>query len=433
MATVHDWLYQHLSDCSRSILRNAILERLRSIHPNDQEFVWGTNPLYFSPIALGALSIHGDAPEAQDYLDEAISRYRYDILPAWRHYANDGGSNEGWWYTTYHLDMLVDALWALETGTNANLLPSEAWLAKLAEWYSVGLRSDKSFQRSGDTKLYLGLHYMNRRFAAFAAKTFQDPKAQWLANKIEEDLGTWGPTAVNDILGYDTGLEAQPPFEKTTHFYPEAGFVLARDTWGPDSVQVMFRSARDFTLGHTHRDNNSFTIYYRAGQAISSGVFDDASSGHQYNYYERSIAHNTILVFDPQETFRRYTTTFANDGGQRYLTEPDQVPSVTPVTIEDVLDPSKGYQAGGISFEETTQDYTYAMGDAAPSYSAEKLKAFDRHLVFLKSVAGYKKPLTIVFDRVVSTNASFRKKARIRRCAGRPPALTSASAISTKC
>jgi hypothetical protein len=171
----------------------------------------------------------------------------------------------------------------------------------------------------------------------------------------------------------------------------------------------MFHSAREFTLGHTHRDNNSFTMYYKGGQAINSGLYDSFSSEHHSNYYERTVAHNTLLVFDPRETFRRYAEVHANDGGQQYLRSPEQVPHVMPGTVEDILDPRKGYQAGGIHFEEETAAYTYAMGDAAPSYSREKLTVFDRHLVFLKKAAGYKKPLLVVFDRVVSTNPSFKK------------------------
>jgi hypothetical protein len=63
----------------------------------------------------------------------------------------------------------------------------------------------------------------------------------------------------------------------------------------------------------------------------------------------------------------------------------------------------------GVLRYEDTEEYTYSLGDAAASYSPRKLRAFDRHFLWLKTVAGKAHPAVVVFDQVESTSASFEK------------------------
>lgn len=409
MSFVYDWLHRDLSRSARETLRTSIPERMGSIHVHDREFLWGWNPENFGSLTVGAVAVWGEASDADDRLEEYLYRFRHGIFPAWRHFGQTGGTMEGWWYSGYHIDIYLDAILALRTATNVDFLESEPWLDRLVDFFCLGLRADGSFHRVGDSRVAAGFAWENRRFASCMAGHFRNRRAQWLAMRIEEGLGVWGPTAVSDVLFYDPDLEPLPPSGRCGGFFPDAGFVLESSSWDADAVQILFRSAREFTLGHTHRDNNSFTVFYKGAQALDSGTYDDYAGPHHVNYYERSIAHNTIVVFDPAEEFRRHRLECSNDGGQRYLLAPEQVETVMPGTIEDTLEPAKGYQAGGILFHESTEDHVYTMADAGPSYGEHKVRAFDRHLVFLKRVSGLRTPVLLVFDRVVSTQAGFRK------------------------
>ena len=50
----------------------------------------------------------------------------------------------------------------------------------------------------------------------------------------------------------------------------------------------------------------SFTLSYRGRLAIDSGSYEKGSgygSVHWHNYFTRTLAHNSITVFDPGESF----------------------------------------------------------------------------------------------------------------------------------
>ena len=42
----------------------------------------------------------------------------------------------------------------------------------------------------------------------------------------------------------------------------------------------------------------TFTIYHKGDVAIDSGAYDGYETPHWYNYYIRTIAHNTIVIHD---------------------------------------------------------------------------------------------------------------------------------------
>ena len=101
--------------------------------------------------------------------------------------------------------------------------------------------------------------------------------------------------------------------------FPGIGHVVLRDGWGADSTWIAFSSGPYFAK-HDHLDTNQFAIYYKGHLALDSGAdYTDTESPHYLNYYRRTVAHNTLLVYKPGETFfwgeNRWPA--ANDGGQR--------------------------------------------------------------------------------------------------------------------
>ena len=62
-------------------------------------------------------------------------------------------------------------------------------------------------------------------------------------------------------------------------------------------------------------------IYKHAELAGDGGHYDDFGSPHDVNYHLRSIAHNTVLILDPEERWPagiRAGKVTGNDGGQSY-------------------------------------------------------------------------------------------------------------------
>ena len=92
-----------------------------------------------------------------------------------------------------------------------------------------------------------------------------------------------------------------------------------RNGWKADSTWIEF-DCGPYLAKHQHLDQNQFTIYHNGYLAIDSGAdYTDTESPHYLNYYRRTVAHNSVLVYDPAEKFfwSDNVVPAANDGGQR--------------------------------------------------------------------------------------------------------------------
>ena len=412
VACVYDWIHADLSESTRGRLRGGMLEMYKNLEndSNDHEFVWGHSHGNHRPMVLVALALYGEDRVATENLDGLLGAYRKGFFATWRNYGDEGGSLKGWWYTTWTLDMEVEVLAAVASATNVNWFKTEVWFEKLIDWYLMAFRSDGTFLRSGDHRPNYTVSQFEWIYALCVAHHYKNGKAKWLAQRVAQSEAVWSLYNVFSILWDDPDVAPVAPSGSLSRFYRAPGQVLLRSSWGTDAVLANFRSASDYTLGHTHLDNNSFTLHYRGGLAINSGMYDSFGSSHHDNYYRRTIAHNSILVHDPKEKFQLYGKQLINDGGQRFLSPRlDGVRRSFPARIEEVLDPSSGYRAGGICQFEQGADFTYALGDAASSYAKEKLSRFDRHFLWLNVVDRHAKPAVVVLDDVVAKSPSFKK------------------------
>ncbi len=125
----------------------------------------------------------------------------------------------------------------------------------------------------------------------------------------------------------------------------------------------------------------------------------DLRTDYRTNHYSRTIAHNTLTVYDPRETFPegawpQEKPGGANDGGQLRLIAPERVQEAVPGSRWDV---------GHLVAYARDASFVYAVGDATKSYNPAKLDLFLRGFLFLPP------NLFVVFDRVRATDASFRK------------------------
>ena len=174
-------------------------------------------------------------------------------------------------------------------------------------------------------------------------------------------------------------------------------------------------------INHQHHDAGAFQIYYKGPLAIDAGIYSGTSGGnkgynspHNKNYFKRTIAHNSLLIYDPDEVFKsigyggKFKTEFAgNDGGQRLPGDGWHAPK----TLEDLV--SKDYKTGrvlaqGFGPDEMQPDYTYLKGDITEAYSS-KVKKVKRSFVFLNLHNEEVPAALVVFDKVISSNPEFRK------------------------
>ncbi|MDP2897804.1 MAG: heparinase II/III family protein [bacterium] len=211
-----------------------------------------------------------------------------------------------------------------------------------------------------------------------------------------------GVYAYKDFLWRDaTVRNADLKTFKLSHISRGAGYVFARSSWDEDATYFFFKCGDRFTA-HQHLDVGNFMIYKYEELIGDGGHYDSFGSTHDVNYHLRTIAHNTILVHDPSETWPgiRAGPVSGNDGGQAH-SWPHHNGAVT-----DPAEWQKGrdlYDIADIAAFEDRGDYVYVAGDCTRAYSPKKLAYFTRQIVFLR-------PGTfIVFDRVRSSDAAFKK------------------------
>lgn len=211
-----------------------------------------------------------------------------------------------------------------------------------------------------------------------------------------------GVYAYKDFLWRDTTIEKGNLADfRLSHISPGPGYVYARSSWDHDATYFYFKCGGRFTA-HQHLDVGHFLIYKHEELAGDGGHYDSFGSIHDVNYHLRTIAHNTILLYDPSETWPniRAGKVTGNDGGQAHD---------WPHHNGAVTDPAQWYEgrelydiADIIAFEDQ-RAYVYVAGDCTQAYSSDKMGCFTRQIVFLR-------PGTfVIFDRVQSKNPNFKK------------------------
>lgn len=200
----------------------------------------------------------------------------------------------------------------------------------------------------------------------------------------------------------------------TRYFDSPGGVMIARTGWEEDidpknshtsPVMMAEMKVNEFYFGnHMHFDAGQFEVYYKGPLAIDSGIYESKDTGygssHHMEYHKKSIAHNTMLVYDPNED-----TINGNDGGQRQ-------PNIHDANnLDDLF--QNGYRIGyvtGHSFgpDPTRPDYSYLSGDIAKAYSS-KVKDYQRSFVFLNFYNLDHPGALLVYDRVNASNPDYKK------------------------
>ena len=248
---------------------------------------------------------------------------------------------------------------------------------------------------------------------AYVASYYQDPLL--MGEAIRQ--GEIGNDPLYDLLLIEPSVPADyhlAALPLTKYFPYPFGGMTARTGWDKGStsntvVADMKIVAHQFN-NHQHLDAGSFQLYYKGPLAVVSGLYEGVKGGygsdHFINYFQRTIAHNCMLVYNPDEIFTWHRRPVANDGGQRW---PEG--AAEPGTIEVVM--SEEYKSGEIMAYDFGPDpvkpeYSYLKGDITRAYTG-KVKNHQRTFVFLNLNNSQVPAALIVYDYVVSSNEDFKK------------------------
>jgi len=409
LALAYDWCYPALTAPQREEIQQAILriaDYLRDRIWRHSDFnnhfvlekVW--------PSVYAGLALHGDCvdPRVDEYLRTGSDYLHNNLLPAANLMAgNTGGQFEGYSYDSWgYMRPMAFVFEAWRTATGEDLFASCTAARYNALWNIYGARPfDGKLEHFDDAGLQHHWSASNETaFIYLLARHYRDQHAQWMGDQIERryDSALW-PI----IRWRDPELTPQAPTDlPTARRFEPLGWVLMRSSWESDATFASFQCG-PFITGHQHLDNNAFTIHKHSLLAIDPGVNaygEETGDHYRANYYSRTIAHNSVTVYDPSETFLDGPWAgddhvgAANDGGQVRMRGAERAGEFKP---------GSPFPVGVIAAYAHGDLYTYAVGDATRSYSPAKLTLFRRHFLFLPP------DLFVVFDQVVSTNPSFRK------------------------
>ncbi|MEQ1747399.1 MAG: heparinase II/III family protein [Saprospiraceae bacterium] len=401
-----DWCYLDLPDSLR-------LELTKSMYRGTEEFmnfyilsafgnsyVSSHNPWNTVFCNQNILALHG--AEGLDSVQNAnltnwfrviYDKWENGFLPCYAHYRDDDG---GWnWGAAYSMWSLIDQFQLFENmkiGSNKNYYTDVPWLPNsINQYYYFTLPDGKS--------LHLGDGVARRfgdRVDFIHAREFNDPRSLWLAQHWSKPVNT--PNTMdkfNKILYRDFSAPTVAfPNIPTDWWADKAGISVSRSSWADDATILAFTCASSLRSDHQQRDQNSFAIFKNAPLLLDAGYYDAYASPHYRNYYSRTIAHNTVCVFDSLEKFNSFGQLAANDGGQ--------IESFPMRVYADIFKPEN--QRGRWVKFATGPDFVYQSADAQLAYDTSKLSFFRRRILYLKPEK------FIVLDNIHLKNAQNRQR-----------------------
>jgi hypothetical protein len=253
---------------------------------------------------------------------------------------------------------------------------------------------------------------------------FRDDPAHQVVHAFDEmtPRSSVGTYAYKDFLWRDpTVPQGDLSSFRLSHVSPGPGYVYARSSWNDDATYFFFKCGDRFTA-HQHLDVGHFLIYKSEELAGDGGHYDEFGTTHDVNYHLRTIAHSTILVYDPAEKWPgiRAGAVTGNDGGQHHNWPHHNGAVGDPAQW---LGERKLYDLADLLAFEDTGAYVYVAGDCTRAYAPQKLSCFTRQIVFLR-------PGTfVIFDRVCATKPEFKKTWLLQ--AMKPPTADSGRLVVT--
>lgn len=401
LAVAYDWLYEWLTESEKERIVRAILEHIDKnwYFASDADYVGGHSRWGNYSLFMGLVVLADEKPELKEKLLTVRDHWINGYFPTQGWIAKEGGYHMGWAYSAAYLSGRIHCV--MSSATNDCVYFQ--WQNLLPFFWIYGRQGDGLFANTGDAYTVEGALEEEQELLMISAGIFKNPYALSSSRPSPDPFASilYGDKRVKTIAPDDL----QNPLPLSRNF-GNAGVVIARDRWDEKTTLLQFRSVPFYSANHHHRDENTFTIHYKAPLIIDSGLYDEGAPGggygstHWCNYFTRTVAHNGILVFDPLQQYLLYGQPVSNDGGQPYRDE-------EPTNLNDLLPGGKSHLDGIIHYEDT-KEYTYMVGDATKAYDRKRVKLTQREIVYLRHDS-YSHPVIIVFDRVESVKPEFEK------------------------
>ena len=417
-AIVYDWCYELMTSEEKSAYIKEFIRIAGTMEcgypPKRNEAIAGHSSewMIMRDMLSCGIAIYDEYPDMYNYIREMLAQ---DYIPVRNFIYKGKNYHQGTSYVNVRFANDLFCTWILsKLGAKSLFVPEQQYVMYD---FIYRRRPDGLVLPSGDEN-HIRSGWKSYALPNMLASSYYGDS--YLAYEFERKQGLEPHCLIFALLWRDFELKATPPDDLPLSMYSGTpfGWMLARTSWGEDSVIAEMKINENFVGNHQHLDGGSFQIYYKGPLALDSGLYQGTGGGYNSannkNYTKRTIAHNSILVYDPDEVFETYnyggedrTATAANDGGQRMPGKGWD----TCRSFEELL--GEEYTVGKVishAFGPSSQkpEYTYLKGDITKAYSA-KVKDVKRSFVFF-NLKNTKVPAAmVIFDHVVSSNPDFRK------------------------
>lgn len=417
-AIVYDWCYDLLTEKEKESFVKSFVRlagRLECGYPPvKQGSISGHSSewMIMRDLLSAGIAIYDEFPEMYNL---GASRFFREHLPARNFFYPGHNYHQGTSYFNVRFANDLFPLWIFDKMGFPNIYhPSQQFVLYDAIYRR---RPDGQVLPAGDENP-TGGKAKSYSLPAFLASSYY--KDEYLNYEFMRNPQVEPHCKIFELLWRDTKLGKRSPDDLPLTRYSGSpfGWMIARTGWDENSVIAEMKINEYHFMNHQHLDAGAFQIYYKGPLAIDAGTYQGTSGGynspHNKNFFKRTIAHNSLLVMDPDEKFAcsNYggadrTDFAANDGGQR-------MPGVNWGELMDLDQLRNGnFKVGTILSYDFGPDrgvplYSYLKGDIAEAYT-DKVKEAKRSFVFLNFKDDRIPAALVVFDKVVSTNPDFKK------------------------
>lgn len=418
---VYDWCYDRLSEKQKQEFVREFVRIAGTMEchypPKTTESVagHGSEWMILRDMLSCGIAIYDEYPEMYEIVAKMIFR---DYVPV-RNYIYAGHNyHQGTGYVTVRYLNDLNSLWIFDRMGAGQIYSPEQHYVLYDHVYRR--RPDGQVLPSGDVNP--GKRSTPQTYAMpamLAASYWNDPILMY---EYERRPSVETHMLILELLWRDFSLKGKSPEGLPLSRYSGTpfGWMIARTGWDENSAIAEMKITEHYVGNHQHLDAGTFQIYYRGPLAIDSGSYQGSAGGynspHNKNYFKRTIAHNSLLVYDPSEKFACWNyggsdkTEFAeNDGGQRMPGDRWE----TCRSFKDLL--SEEYTVGevlahGFGPSAQTPEWTLLQGDITKAYS-KKVENARRSFVFfnLTEESEDVPAAMVIYDRVRSSDASFKK------------------------
>jgi len=422
LALAYDWLYEQwrLED-RRALLAKALdgcnyeIKVIREQRLSPYNVILYNAP--FQALMACAIATYRDDRRADPIMNFTADLWLRRVLPVWRQImGRNGGWHEGGEYVGIGIGQAIyelPAMWRRATGED--LFATEPGIRGFLDFLVYRTQPDGTHFRWGDGAWFdravpdaipLALELRNA-----AAYSLRPP-----GKAPVPSAWPWGP--LTDATLDDPTASARLPLAR---LFDGIGMLVVRSDWSPQATYVAFKAGDNF-WSHSHLDQGAFTIYKGGALAIDSGLYGPHyGSDHHMNYSYQTIAHNTVTVTDPRDTVpapgkEGKSRPIANDGGQRRIGSGWGV-EAAPLHLEEWQAKRDTYHTASMGPLLDRDGLAVAVADITPAYTNQQsgtgtFSARTRRVERFWRIFGYDRvdDVVVVFDQVIATRASFRKR-----------------------